>query len=280
MEKIRKYFGGIDITWPKLIIFAVASAVVTAVLNEIPILHGTSFADIAIAFECWFLFAIIIITNSKKMIEAVLKCFVFFLISQPLIYLIEVPFEPLGWGVFGYYRRWFIFTVLTIPGAAIAYLVKKKNLLSVFILSVATGYCAYAAVTYARSAAADFPHHLLSAVFCAVLSLFFIFVLLDKRMHRILAIAIVVAVTVVSVFVTKVNKVEEIVLDDGSWVCEIQDENIVDVEMTDGNRAAVTAENEGGSLLTFTDENGNAYEYYATVSGGGLWIDDLGPVEE
>mgnify|MGYP003306556057 CR=1 FL=1 len=62
MEKIRKYFGGIDITWPKLIIFAVASAVVTAVLNEIPILHGTSFADIAIAFECWFLFAIIIIT--------------------------------------------------------------------------------------------------------------------------------------------------------------------------------------------------------------------------
>ena len=280
MEKIRKYFGGIDITWPKLIIFAVASAVVTAVLNEIPILHGTSFADIAIAFECWFLFAIIIITNSKKMIEAVLKCFVFFLISQPLIYLIEVPFEPLGWGVFGYYRRWFIFTVLTIPGAAIAYLVKKKNLLSVFVLSVATGYCAYAAVTYARSAAADFPRHLLSAIFCAFLSLFFIFVLLDKKMHRILAIAIVVAVTVVSVFMTKVNKVEELVLDNGTWVCEIEDENTVKVEMTDGNHASVTAKKEGHSILTFTDENGNAYEYYATVSGGGLWIDDLGPVEE
>ena len=57
----------------------------------IPITADTSFRDIAIKFECWILFGIIIICNSKNPKDSALKCFVFFLISQPLVYLIQVP---------------------------------------------------------------------------------------------------------------------------------------------------------------------------------------------
>ena len=92
MKYIKKLFGEVNMTWPKVIIFAVVTAIYTALINQVPFLKDTSFRDIAISFECWILFAIIIIVNSKSGLDSALKTFVFFLISQPLIYLIEVPF--------------------------------------------------------------------------------------------------------------------------------------------------------------------------------------------
>ncbi len=41
--------------------------------------------------------------------------FFFFLISQPLIYLLQVPFSSMGFELFIYYKYWFIWTLLTIP---------------------------------------------------------------------------------------------------------------------------------------------------------------------
>ena len=108
MTKLRKCFGGIDMTWPKVLIFAVISAVYTAAVNLIPALSDTSLQDIAINPECWLLFAVFIIMNCGTWKEASLKCFVFFLVSQPLIYLIEVPFNSMGWGVFRNYGYWFM----------------------------------------------------------------------------------------------------------------------------------------------------------------------------
>ena len=109
MEKlIRKLFGGLNLTWPKLIIAAVIAGVFTAVMALIPALHYTSFNAITVSFEVWILFGILIIMNSKSNLDSALKCFVFFLISQPLVYLIQVPFSQLGWQLFGYYRTWFI----------------------------------------------------------------------------------------------------------------------------------------------------------------------------
>lgn len=200
MTKLKKYFGSYNITWTRVIIFAVITAVITAVLNEIHFLNDTSFQDIAIAFECWFLFAVFIIVNCEKWWEASLKTFVFFLISQPLIYLLEVPFEPLGWGVFMYYRHWFIFTLLTIPGAAIAFLVKKQKWYSVPVLCVATGYLAYAAVMYIDMMTRHFPHHLISCIFCIALAVFFILVLFDKKSLRVSSFAITAAALLASVY--------------------------------------------------------------------------------
>ncbi len=47
------------------------------------------------------LFALLIVSNCKSAREAGMKCLVFFLTSQPIIYLIELP--TLGWDKAMYY---------------------------------------------------------------------------------------------------------------------------------------------------------------------------------
>ena len=122
IKTLKKLFGGINLTWPKLIISAIVAGVLTAVIAMIPELHYTSFNAITVTLEVWILFGIIIIMNSKSNIDSALKCFVFFLISQPLVYLIQVPFSELGWGLFGYYRYWFIWTLLCLINVYIIHL--------------------------------------------------------------------------------------------------------------------------------------------------------------
>ena len=90
---MKKLFGGIDLTWKKVIIGAVVAGVFTALMALIKPLEFTSFNTITVSFEYWILIGIIIIMNSKSNLDSALKCFVFFLISQPLVYLIQVPFN-------------------------------------------------------------------------------------------------------------------------------------------------------------------------------------------
>ncbi|MBO4791509.1 MAG: hypothetical protein J5592_04425, partial [Clostridia bacterium] len=87
---VRKCFGSLKITWPVIIAAAVITGAYTAVMALLPAARDTSFADISISFEWWILFGILIIVNSKTPWESALKCFVFFLISQPIVYLIQV----------------------------------------------------------------------------------------------------------------------------------------------------------------------------------------------
>ena len=131
---IDKLYGGINFTWPKLIMFAVGAAVLTSIFLIVPIFKDTSFAKMGETLEAWIFLAIIIIANSKKPLESALKTFVFFLIGQPLIYLIQVPFTWQGWGIFQYYKFWFILTLCTFPAAYIGWYIKKKNWLSLVIL--------------------------------------------------------------------------------------------------------------------------------------------------
>ena len=46
-----KLFGGINLTWPKVIIAAVIAGVITAVIAIIPQLRYTSFIGITVTFE-------------------------------------------------------------------------------------------------------------------------------------------------------------------------------------------------------------------------------------
>ena len=57
---VGKLFGGLDLSWPKLIISAVSAGVLTAVIALIPALHYTSAHTITVTFEVWILFGIII----------------------------------------------------------------------------------------------------------------------------------------------------------------------------------------------------------------------------
>lgn len=273
MAKLKKLFGSLNMTWAKVILFAVITAVYTALINQVPFLKDTSFRDIAVTLECWILFAMIIIMNCKKWWEASLKTFVFFLISQPLIYLIEVPFSSMGWGIFGYYKHWAVITVLTLPGAAIAFLVKKKNWLSVLVLSVANGYLAYAASDFFRSAISRFPYHLLSAVFCLALAVFFTFVFFDDKKHRIAALAIICVTLIAAFVIGGRDATHEITLPDSEkWEYELVDDSSIATVEIEGNKATIKSKHDGISYLRFINANGEEEIYSMTVSGGGITL--------
>lgn len=187
---MKKLFGNINMTWKKLIIFAVITGVYTAIMALLPITKETSFRDIAIMFEWWILFGIIIIVNSRSPKDSALKCFVFFLISQPLIYLIQVPFSYMGWGLFKYYRYWFIWTLLTLPMGYIGYYIKKKNIISMIILLPMLLVMGYLGVGYLTSMLEDFPHHLLSMLFCFIVPIIIILNIFDKVKYKVISIII------------------------------------------------------------------------------------------
>lgn len=275
MSGMKKYFGQITMTWPRVIFLALITAVYTALINQVSLLKDTSFQDIAIYLDWWILFAVFIIVNCEKWWEAALKCFVFFLVSQPLIFLIEVPFYAQGWEIFRYYDYWFKVTLLTLPGAVIAFQLKKKNWMSVLVLSVATGYLAYASINYFRAAMTNFPNHLLSSIFDLGLAVFFVFVLFDKKKHHIVALSFIIVVLTVSVFLTRPDNTWEIILDEGSWTYTMEDESVVLLEITDGHHVTLTAKKDGYTFIRFENSDGTEVNYYLTVSNGSIWINLL-----
>lgn len=197
MKALRKLFFETKMTWPRVIIFALATAVLTAAVMIIPIFRDTSFENIGVTYEAWILFAIIIIMNCEKPLEAGLKTMVFFLISQPLIYLLQVPFSSAGWGLFGYYRFWFILTLLTLPGGMIAWFVKKDNIMSALILSVATGFLGLHFVEFLKPCIDNFPKYVLSLIFIVAEIVVLILALLKNKKGRIITAVITVLATAV-----------------------------------------------------------------------------------
>lgn len=170
---MKKLFGGIDLTWKKLIIFAVIAGLYTGFMAYLPAAKDTSFADISITFEWWVLFGIIIIVNSKSPLDSALKCFIFFLISQPLVYLVQVPFNAYGWGIFRYYPAWFRWTLLTFPMGYIGWYMKKDQWWSLLILVPMLLFVGFHYTGFLRYCYSFFPYRLLSTLFCAVTMLIY-----------------------------------------------------------------------------------------------------------
>lgn len=191
---MKKLFGGIDLTWPKLICFAVIAGLYTGLMAYLPMAKGTSFADISITFEWWILFGILIIMNSKSPIDSALKCFIFFLISQPIVYLVQVPFNVLGWGIFSYYRNWFIATLFTLPMGFVGYYMKDNKWYSLLILLPMLALVGVHYHNFFQEARSFFPSHLLSAIFCAcTLIIYPLFIYDDEKLKKIgLAISVII----------------------------------------------------------------------------------------
>lgn len=261
--------------WKKVILLSVITAVYTAGVNLIPFLKDTSFQDIAVNLEAWILFAMLIIMNCETRKEAVIKTFVFFLISQPLIYFIEALLGPVGFGIFGYYRYWFAVTLLTIPGAAVAFQVKKKGWLGALALSVAIAFLGYMAVTYYRGLRTRFPNHILSMIFCVAFAVMMIVLFIDDFKPRFVVTVILIAAISLSLLVTKPVLTYEVVLPEGNWVYVIEDDSIVQIEKTDSDNFTLHAGKAGGTLITFTKENGERKEYYVTISNSGIYLNEF-----
>ena len=197
---MKKLFGEIDLTWKKLILFSIVAGAYTALMALIPITKDTSFRDISIQLEWWILFGILIICNSKSPLDSALKCFVFFLISQPLVYLLQVPFSYMGWKLFGYYRYWFIWTLLTIPMGFIGYYIKKKNVISLIILLPILFLLVFLGLGYFTSVIENFPHHLLSCIFCFATIIVVILNIFDNLKLKISAFIVIVLFLAVYLF--------------------------------------------------------------------------------
>ena len=193
---MKKLFGEIDLTWKKLIIFAIITAVYTATMAMIPITKNTSFRDIAATLEWWILFGIIIICNSKSPKDSALKCFIFFLISQPLIYLLQVPFSWQGWGLFSYYKNWFIWTIACLPMGFIGYYIKKDNIFSIIILLPMLILLSITGLNFFKSTLESFPHHLLSGIFCFTAIIIIILGVFNKKKNIIITLAIIITFTI------------------------------------------------------------------------------------
>jgi len=187
MSKAEKLFGNTEMSWKRVIVLSVVTAIIVGLLMLPPFLKDTSLQDPGITYEFWILFALFIILNCKKPVEAGVKTFVAFLISQPLIYLVQVPFSSQGWGLFHYYKFWYILTLLTFPGAILAWFVKRGNLLSVLILSVANGIICLIIPEAFQSMLQQPPHHLLSILFMTAELVFFTLLLIRGTRLRILA---------------------------------------------------------------------------------------------
>ena len=204
---IEKVFGGLSITWPRLVIFAIVMGVWTALMALIAP-NGSSFHDIAVTLEWWVLPAIIIIVNSKRPLEAALKTFVFFLISQPLVYLIQVPFNSMGWGLFGYYPYWFKITLLTFPGAFLGWFIKKDKWYSGAILSVMTVLLALSGVAFLHGFFETPPNHLLTIIYCFAIIPVFIFAIFKSKIPRIITAVITVVSIIIYVLLSSVDPFE------------------------------------------------------------------------
>lgn len=169
MKKLSAAFGTLPMTWPVVCAFAAIIGIYVGIINQIPILYDTSFRDIAVTYEWWVLFALLIVSNCKSAREAGMKCLVFFLISQPIIYLIELPM--LGWdkAMYYYLRIWLPISLLTLPGGAVAFFAKKQNVLGAVILGIGNTIVALLGVSYFQKLCHSFPRHLLTVVSCAAI---------------------------------------------------------------------------------------------------------------
>ena len=162
---MKKIFGGINLTWPKVIIMAITIGIYTAVMAMLSIAKDTSFSDLTVTFEVWIFFGIFIIMNSKSAKVSALKCFIFFLISQPLVYLVQDVINHSN--LFNtYYRFWIGWTIACIPMGYIGYYMKKDKWWGLLILTPMLLLTAEECAGYFSKTMFSFPRHLLTTIFC------------------------------------------------------------------------------------------------------------------
>ena len=288
--KFKKPFS-----WGFVVLFAVVIGVIVGVLDCIPALKDTSFTDPALTFDVWIPLAIFVVLGGKNTLDAAAKCFLFFLVSQPVIYLVEIACEMLFHSgtlaelfhqyFVNYYigANWIWWTVLTLPGGAIAYQVKRDNVLSAVILSVATGALVGLGLYQAFNVLPNtFPRHLLSVIFCLGMAFALCFLVLKKKTPRTVALTITavatVAVAAMLLFFSgkPVNSMQTYDLGSTAAVsCTVEDQAIATVELNDSNCLVVcTAEEIGETVAHVTFADGTTADYHISVDAHALNIEE------
>ena len=193
---MKKLFGEINLTWKRTIIFAIIAGAYTAIMAMIPMAKDTSFADITVSFEVWIFFGILIIMNSKSAKDSALKCFVFFLISQPLVYLIQDVIKHSNLFI-TYYRNWVFWTIATIPMGFIGYYMKKDEWWGLLILAPILVFLGEHYSTYLSKTMFSFPYHLLTTLFCLITLIIYPIAIFNNKKNKVVGIVISVLIIIV-----------------------------------------------------------------------------------
>jgi hypothetical protein len=293
-EIFRKVFGGLDLTWPKLVAAAVSAGVITAAAAIIPGLYHTSFIAITVTFELWILFGIIIIMNSKSNLDSALKCFVFFLISQPLVYLIQVPFSELGWHLFSYYRYWFIWTLLCFPMGFVGYWMKKDRWWGYLILLPMLVLTAFSYMTYFSDFLFSMPRYILITLFCACAMILYPSAIFKNAKIRTVGAALgAVAVIVLTVlclldppvYDTEIMANGETYRFDGSYTAYLADRKYGEVEIrymdsVEDYMLHADFRRSGDTLLTLVSPAGEKTEYALHIERDRCEVTRVSPAAE
>ena len=62
-------FGKLHLNWLHICLFAVTIGIYVGIINQVPFLYNTSFRDIAITYEWWVLFAVLIGVCEEKSVN-------------------------------------------------------------------------------------------------------------------------------------------------------------------------------------------------------------------
>ncbi len=261
-------------TWKVVVLLSVACGVAVGLLMLPDILSVTSLRQPGISFEFWVLAALFVILNCKKPVEAGLKAFVFFLISQPLIYLVQVPFSQMGWNLFSYYPRWGIITLLTLPAGMLAFFAKKQNFIGVAVISAANLVLCMELPSFVKSLVTRFPNMLLAVAFIVFEIVFFAFLLFDAKKHRIAVLAIAaIMLAVFAVLQISQNKTAAFTTElDGKAPFEIVSETPDAEVKIDGNKITVKAEYYCSFPIDVKDADGNMFTLeFSYGESGASW---------
>ena len=275
MNALNKVFFGIKPTWPKIIIFAIITGVATGLIMMAPPLEGTFVRNIGETAEAWILFALIICANCEKPLEAALKTFIFFLISQPLVYLTMWPvYQGFPWH---YYYYWFIATIVCFPaGAAANYAIKHGGIVGAIILAIPCALLAYMGAGFAETAlrGARGLDQLIAAAFCFAQIVVYVVVLERGARDRAITGGLAVVAAIVCLVVTLVggpgSTASYPVSTPGDYTVSVADQSIVEAQMTTDSDLQINAKGYGSTTITLTAADGTTITYDVTVANDGL----------
>jgi hypothetical protein len=197
---MKKLFGEINLTWPKVIILAIAIGIYTAIMAMLPLTAHTSFSDLAVSFEVWIFMGIFIIMNSKSPKDSALKCFIFFLISQPIIYLLQDVIN--GSHLFKtYYKYWFIWTIGCLPMGYIGNYMKKDKWWGLLILLPMLLLLGKELSGYLSQTMFSFPRHLLTVLFCISTLIIYPLVIFNNKKIKITGVIISILIIIIMVII-------------------------------------------------------------------------------
>ena len=268
---IKKLYFDINFSWPKVIIYAVILGVTCGLIMMCHALDNTSLHRFGETPEAWLFFGLFICTNSKKPWESALKLFVFFLISQPLVYLTMWPeYQRFPWE---YYIYWLYWTVACLPMGFLAWYIKKGNALSVVIVIAACIVELLFGLSFLRNTIQSFPRDLFAMLFCFVQVPLYIWVFLPQKNQRLItAAASAVVAVILAVFVVFTGPDSTLGMgynNADQCTFTIADESIVEVTEVTDSSITLHAKAYGSTTLTITDASGQTTEHPVTVEQNG-----------